>query len=70
VRMIIIIKNTIQLEWEVTGATEKKILAMEKDELEMFFARKYLELEVELQKTTDAKVSFVDTEVEVFDTSE
>jgi uncharacterized HAD superfamily protein len=70
VRMIIIIKNIIQLEWEVTGATEKKILAMEKDELEMFFARKYLELEVELQKTTDAKVSFLDTEVEVFDTSE
>jgi uncharacterized HAD superfamily protein len=68
--MIIIIKNIIQLEWEVTGATEKKILAMEKDELEMFFARKYLELEVELQKTTDAKVSFLDTEVEVFDTSE
>ena len=69
-RTIIIIKNIVQLEWQITGSTEEFMLSLESPELEIYLERKYGELKHDLILATDASVTFLDAEVEVYDTSQ
>jgi hypothetical protein len=70
VRVIIVIKNIVQLEWEITGSTEEFMLSLESPELERYLERKYGELKYDLVRATDASITFLDAEVEVYDTPE
>jgi hypothetical protein len=70
VRLIIIIRNIIELEWQITGSTEQFMLSLESPELEKYLERKYGELKYDLVRATDASITFLDAEVEIHDTSE
>lgn len=69
-RLIIIIRNIIELEWQITGSTEQFMLSLESPELEKYLERKYGELKYDLVLATDASITFLDAEVEIDDTSE
>ncbi len=69
-RLIIIIRNIIELEWQITGSTEQFMLSLESPELEKYLERKYGELKYDLVRATDASITFLDAEVEVYDTPE
>ncbi len=69
-RLIIIIRNIIELEWQITGSTEQFMLSLESPELEKYLERKYGELKYDLVRATDASITFLDAEVEIHDTSE